>query len=525
MTSSDFRVFIPCAGTGSRLGSLSDHINKALITVAGKPSISHIIDKFDAHVPIVIALGYKGDTIRDFARLAYPERTFIFVEVDKFQGEGSGLGYTVLKCQPQLQCPFIFCSNDTIVDELIPAPTRNWMGYAHVQDTTNYRSVRTKDDLVTEICSKGAQGDVKPYIGLAGIKDFEAFWAAMNDGTPGVVEVGESHGLRGLVDRNIHAIHFTWNDTGNLEALARTRKRLSPPGSPVILEKEDEAIWFVGGQVLKFSLNEDFIKKRVERVQFLRPYVPEITGQSRHIYAYKRVEGEIFSKNSRLGDFNYLLDVLGHFWEKKKLDAGQQAKFSAACRDFYQAKTYKRVQQFFDRFEQIDSQETVNGVRLPKVADLLDRVDWDWVCAGIPSRFHGDLHFENILINSNAKTPFTFLDWRQDFGGILEYGDLYYDLAKLNHGLIVSHELIDQQLFHIHKKANTVEFDFLRKQNLVDCENAFREFVLASHYDYKKVRLLTYLVYLNIAALHHYPYSTFLFYLGKSGIAKILAEK
>ena len=75
------------------------------------------------------------------------------------------------------------------------------------------------------------------------------------------------------------------------------------------------------------------------------------------------------------------------------------------------------------------------------------------------------------------------------------------------------------------KKANVVEFDFLRKQNLVECENAFREYILANKYDYQKVRMLTYLVYLNIAALHHYPYSTFLFYLGKSGIAKILDEK
>jgi hypothetical protein len=77
----------------------------------------------------------------------------------------------------------------------------------------------------------------------------------------------------------------------------------------------------------------------------------------------------------------------------------------------------------------------------------------------------------------------------------------------------------------VYKKANTVEFDFLRKQNLVDCENSFRDFISANKYDYKKVRMLTYLVYLNIAALHHYPYSLFLFYLGKSGIAKLLEEK
>ena len=170
----------------------------------------------------------------------------------------------------------------------------------------------------------------------------------------------------------------------------------------------------------------------------------------------------------------------------------------------------------------MDAAETINGQKIPKLSELLSQVDWDWVCDGVPSRIHGDLHFENILINHNQKTPFTLLDWRQDFGGLLEYGDVYYDLAKLNHGLIISHELIGRKLFSVGRKVNQVEFDFLRKQNLVECEEYFRDFVTKHGYDYRKVRFLTYLIYLNIAALHHYPYSLLLFYLGKSGIFRML---
>ena len=54
----------------------------------------------------------------------------------------------------------------------------------------------------------------------------------------------------------------------------------------------------------------------------------------------------------------------------------------------------------------------------------------------------------NILINKNSDQPFTLLDWRQDFGGNMEYGDIYYDLAKLNHGFIISHKIIDEKLFY-----------------------------------------------------------------------------
>ena len=46
---------------------------------------------------------------------------------------------------------------------------------------------------------------------------------------------------------------------------------------------------------------------------------------------------------------------------------------------------------------------------------------------------------ENICIN---RKKITLLDWREDFSGLLEYGDIYYDLAKINHGFIIDHKII-----------------------------------------------------------------------------------
>jgi hypothetical protein len=44
----------------------------------------------------------------------------------------------------------------------------------------------------------------------------------------------------------------------------------------------------------------------------------------------------------------------------------------------------------------------------------------------------------------------------------------------------------------------------------------------AQGYDLKKVLVLTALIFLNIAALHHFPYSTLLYTLGKSMLKKEL---
>ena len=80
----EYNVFIPTAGIGSRLGSLTKYLNKSLVTVSIKPAISHIIEKYPGNIVFVIALGYKGHLVKEFIELAYPERKFIFVDIDTF---------------------------------------------------------------------------------------------------------------------------------------------------------------------------------------------------------------------------------------------------------------------------------------------------------------------------------------------------------------------------------------------------------------------------------------------------------
>jgi len=513
-----YKVVIPTAGLGSRLKSLSKHINKALVTIENKPCISYIIEKFPLDVEFVIPLGYKKETVRDYLTIAHPDRKFTFVEVFPFEGEGSGLGLSILSCKDYLQCPFIFCSNDTIVSDEIPAPDYNWMGYADIDDTEQYRSIRfERNSNISEICSKGATGNVKPYIGLAGIYDYELFWNSMETGkSDGSIEIGESFGLKSILIKNVLPIKFNWFDTGNLQSLLKCRMAFKKEDSPNILEKEEEAIWFVDHKVIKFSIDNEFIHNRVKRSKFLGSYIPEVLSESDNMYSYAKVEGEIFSKNPTSESFNFFLEWMKGFWDKKQLNELQKNEFKSICMNFYKDKTYKRVKQYFNRFEQIDSEEIINGKVIPKVSVLLDKVDWEYVSDGLPVRFHGDLHFENILINESGNTPFTLLDWRQDFGGIIEYGDIYYDFAKLLHGLIISHELINQNLFTVNHKLNRIDYDFLRKQSLIDCQNVLADYVKVNNFDLHKVELLTSLIFLNIAPLHHYPYTSLLFYLGKS---------
>ena len=119
-----YKVCILAAGRGTRV-TLPETTNKALLPVGEKSAFSHILEKFPVDTEIVIALGYRGELLREFVSLAHPERSITFVEVDEYEGPGTGPGYSLNACKEQLQCSFIFTSCDTVVLEDVHPPTRN----------------------------------------------------------------------------------------------------------------------------------------------------------------------------------------------------------------------------------------------------------------------------------------------------------------------------------------------------------------------------------------------------------------
>jgi len=512
-----YRVVIPTAGIGSRLEDLTKYINKALVSVANRPIISHLIEQFPKDCEFVIALGYKGKLVRDFLELSYPNRVFHFEKVYPYEGEGSGLGHSLLACEKHLQQPFVFLSCDTLVKEAIPKPNQNWMGYAHRMDLTSYRTLRVINNTVSEICEKKIVKDkLNAYIGLAGIHDYQKFWQAMHSGESLAIEQGESYGMKSILkDCDVSAYQFSWLDTGNIKSIKVAREEYSNPNEPNILEKGNEAIWFVGDTVIKYSDDVNFISNRIKRVNQLKGFVPNISVYRPNMYCYKKVKGKVLSEVVDLPIFENLLTECKVFWLKSTLNAEESRQFKDNCLKFYKNKTFERVELFYKNFDKKDNVRSINDETTPLLKDLLNQIDWEFLSKGLAGRFHGDFHFENILFIEDTK-KFKFLDWRQDFCGDLLVGDIYYDLAKLMHGLIVNHGIIVSNQYNVYWEGNDIKYHFNRKPNLVECEKRFAAWIQENNYDLKKVKILTAIIFLNIAALHHYPYSLLLYGLGKS---------
>ena len=66
-------VFIPAAGRGSRLAIEGVVLPKPLVTTAGLPILSHIIDLYPTDWNIVIALGHEGDIVRESIEAIYSD--------------------------------------------------------------------------------------------------------------------------------------------------------------------------------------------------------------------------------------------------------------------------------------------------------------------------------------------------------------------------------------------------------------------------------------------------------------------
>jgi aminoglycoside phosphotransferase (APT) family kinase protein len=162
------------------------------------------------------------------------------------------------------------------------------------------------------------------------------------------------------------------------------------------------------------------------------------------------------------------------------------------------------------RFEETYS--TINNLKIPSIYELLESIDYEWLSNGTQTKFHGDFILDNII---QTEEGFKLIDWRQDFGGNLNSGDMYYDLAKLNHSLVVNHEIVNQNLFKIEINENVIRCEILRKHELVECKEILNQFLEANGLDVQKIEILTSLIWLNMAPLHHHPLDLFLFNFGK----------
>jgi choline kinase len=436
----EYKVLITTSGLGSRLGNLTDYTNKSLVRIADKPAISYIIESYPIGTNFVITLGHFGNYVKQFLQLVYPNYNFTFIKIDKYKGKGSSLGYSILQCKEVLQCPFIFHASDTIIKNyIIKPPIQNYVIGSYKEDSSQYRTLNLNNNKLVKINEKGELNYDYSYVGISGIKDYKLFFINLESLINTQEDISDVH----VINNMLSDVDFygkwsdgnNWFDVGNTSELTKTRKAFK--SSIEVLDKKDESIFFFDDFVIKFFSDTNINTNRVARAINLKGLVPNVTSATNNFYRYDKVEGELFSKSVNSDKFIKFLDwTKNNLWILKK-----DNNFREKCYNFYITKTKSRINQYLS--ENIECNH-INGEYIPDVHDLLELIDVNWLCDGLPSQFHGDFILDNII---EIKDGFKLIDWRQDFAGDLEIGDLYYDLAKLNHNLSINHDVVNKNLF------------------------------------------------------------------------------
>ena len=378
---------------------------------------------------------------------------------------------------------------------------------------------------VTAVLPKDAEYNKKlySYVGVSFIYDYEKFWDAWDINKDAFISGGESYGLVNLSSLDAY-IADEWIDAGNRVIFEKYKAEYSSRMEETVLEKPDEAIWFIDNRVIKFHVDPNFIADRVTRFgtclcdkQLSHGIsLPRLLNHSKNVYSYKRADGIIASK---VITASMLYDILDKYLDVEYVGLSDDIKI-AIYNDFYRDKTLSRIKKYCNEYEDIDSDCTVNGVECKSAASLVKSLNWESLAKhGIfTNNYHGDFHLENILVDSGK---YIMLDWRQNFGKTM-IGDIYYDISKMWHSLIVNHSMVHDNLFTVENTSKKdIHIDIHRTLVDTECEEALKSYLIKSDkYDYSISELMTAIIFLNIAACHVYPYSKFLFYLGKMLINK-----
>ena len=529
-----YTVCIQAAGVGSRL-TIGDGLHKALIPINKKSVLSRIIDLYPRKSKFIILVGYKKEQLKAFINITYPSHNIEYVDVKNYLGMGTGPGYSLLQAKKYIKGPFIFMACDTIIFERPPLPKYNWIGISNSNSSENYLIAEVLDNKAVSYFDKKEKSYIyanskaykknkeKPFdafIGLAGIYDHTAFWKALeNDSKLSKGEIQVTNGLNALIKNSLSTwVHkFAWIDTGSDKSYSDARKYFKDN----FLLKPDEFLYKEKNKIIKFFLDSSRARKRFERTKYLNQINPKTFQSGENFIWYEFIKGTLISNTDDETIFlNFLTFMNDTIWKKRIKNESLYPSLEKKAFDFYKVKTFDRVKKFIALNKAVDDIKWVNNNLVEPIFTLLNRIDWTDLSKGIFTKFHGDPQPENVIVTN--KNKFVLIDWREDFGGDLEHGDIYYDLGKIYHSLIITQKKIREKNFFVTYTKELAFYKFSKRRNLIKYLKHFEKFIELNGYDLSKVKLMSALIYLNIAPLHHHPYSDLLFFHGKLELSKLL---
>lgn len=234
------KAIIPLAGAGRRLKPQTHTLPKALLNVAGKPILGHILDELiGAGIDhVVIVVGRFGEGIRRYVKENY-DIVAEFVEQHERRGIGHAIYLTRDLVAPDE--PILIVLGDTIFkadfESVIGGPT-SAIGVRAVEDPSRFGVVQVEDHNVARLVEKpdtpvSNLAIVGIYYFVRSRVLFEALAEIIDEGVTTKGEVQLTDAVTKMIEKgeSVRAVTVTgWFDCGEPEALLRTNRYLLDEG-------------------------------------------------------------------------------------------------------------------------------------------------------------------------------------------------------------------------------------------------------------------------------------------------------
>ncbi len=232
------KAIIPVAGIGSRLRPHTHTQPKALVPVAGKPILGHIIDSLK-EVGInefIFVIGYLGDKIQSYVVEKYPELKKSFV----VQAQKEGIGHAIWTAKEMVNDDdqLLIVLGDTIFDvhlqDFVDLPYST-VGVKKVDDPRNFGVVESDDDgFITRLVEKPMiPKSNMAMVGLYKIKEGKLLMETLDENIHQNLrthnEFQLTDALMHMVEKGVKIQSFKveeWYDCGKKEVLLATNAML-----------------------------------------------------------------------------------------------------------------------------------------------------------------------------------------------------------------------------------------------------------------------------------------------------------
>lgn len=529
-------AMIPAAGRGSRMLSLTDNCPKAMLPLKNKPIIGWHLDKLidEGINDVCLIVGYKKEKLINYVNKFYGDKLNItYIEQTELLGLAHAikLGIDAIKTKYSYNYELLIILGDTIIQDSfqdIILQEHSIIGYNIVDDYKRWCLIKTNNNNeITEFVDKPNKdpNTRKAIIGIYYFKDANLLNKCIELIIDQNIKIKNEYQLSSAMEKykeysKLLAHKFDqWFDCGEVETFNKTRQNITRHFNSI--EVTDDKT------IVKKSTNENKIKQEINWYlnipNKLRVYVPQLIDYSiiknNVFYELEYVNftpmQELFLYNlPDLSEWNKFLGLTFDMIERFNIHStGTRFNATEHVSEILLDKTKQRVNELINTNKYFNELFNLNYIKINGNTYKNINLIWNNVenylkenvinnSAQYWQVIHGDLFFGNMLYDINSST-LKIIDPRGNFGIDGIYGDIRYDLAKLNHSILGKYDFIVNDLYALNIN-HEYEYDYIiySSERHNDVLNLLKQQVENRGYDYKQILVITGLLFLSMIPLH-----------------------